>query len=334
MKDQRYRVGVTLTLADSSRVRGPRRPERRRSAEPPANRATRRRRLGGCWPPSPLLEFGLGAGAAAAAPDSMVWTARRPRGSATGSWKTGGVERSAVSSGVTLTLADSSRVRGPRRPERRRSAEPPANRATRRRRLGGCWPPSPLLEFGLGAGAAAAAPDSMVWTARRPRGSATGSWKTGGVERSAVSSGVTLTLADSSRVRGPRRPERRRSAEPPANRATRRRRLGGCWPPSPLLEFGLGAGAAAAAPDSMVWTARRPRGSATGSWKTGGVERSAVSSGVTLTLADSSRVRGPRRPERRRSAEPPANRATRRRRLGGCWPPSPLPSNKRKQGDC
>ena len=28
-----------------------------------------------CWPPSPLLEFGLGAGAAAAAPDSMVWSA-------------------------------------------------------------------------------------------------------------------------------------------------------------------------------------------------------------------------------------------------------------------
>ena len=29
----------------------------------------------GCWPPSPFLEFGLGAGAAAAAPDSMVWSA-------------------------------------------------------------------------------------------------------------------------------------------------------------------------------------------------------------------------------------------------------------------
>ena len=28
-----------------------------------------------CWPPSPFLEFGLGAGAAAAAPDSMVWSA-------------------------------------------------------------------------------------------------------------------------------------------------------------------------------------------------------------------------------------------------------------------
>ena len=28
-----------------------------------------------CWPPSPLLEFGLGAGAAAAAPDSLVWSA-------------------------------------------------------------------------------------------------------------------------------------------------------------------------------------------------------------------------------------------------------------------
>jgi hypothetical protein len=26
------------------------------------------------WPPSPFLEFGLGAGAAAAAPDSMVWS--------------------------------------------------------------------------------------------------------------------------------------------------------------------------------------------------------------------------------------------------------------------
>jgi len=36
--------------------------------EPPGRRC-------GCWPPSPLLEFGLGAGAAAAAPDSLVWSA-------------------------------------------------------------------------------------------------------------------------------------------------------------------------------------------------------------------------------------------------------------------
>ena len=33
---------------------------------------TRWRRRCGCWPRS---EFGLGAGAAAAAPDSMVWSA-------------------------------------------------------------------------------------------------------------------------------------------------------------------------------------------------------------------------------------------------------------------
>jgi hypothetical protein len=41
---------------------------RRRSAERSAIRPTR-------WPPSPFLEFGLGAGAAAAASDSMVWSA-------------------------------------------------------------------------------------------------------------------------------------------------------------------------------------------------------------------------------------------------------------------
>jgi hypothetical protein len=43
--------------------------------------------------------------------------------------------------------------------------------------------------------------------------------------------------------------------------------------------------------------------------------------GVNLYCADFPRVRGPER------------RATRWRRLGGGWPPSPT-SNNRKQGDC
>ena len=68
-----------------------------------------------------------------------------------------------------------------------------------------------------------------------------------------------------------------------------------------------------------------PRGSATGSTKTGGIERSAVLSGVNPARAESSCARGApsqrrrsaERPTTRWSAERPANRATRSRRLGG-----------------
>jgi len=46
------------------------------------------------WPPS---EFGLGAGAAAAAPDSMVWSAAPgERREVRGQPKTGGIERSGI----------------------------------------------------------------------------------------------------------------------------------------------------------------------------------------------------------------------------------------------
>jgi hypothetical protein len=41
-------------------------------AEALGYRKLERWRRCGCWPPSPFLEFQLGAGAAAAAPDSMV----------------------------------------------------------------------------------------------------------------------------------------------------------------------------------------------------------------------------------------------------------------------
>ena len=107
MKDQRFRVGVNLNGAHFPRARGG--VERRAPpADRPAragwaalrqflfreffldifpatlvSRATRNQtdplaplgRRCGCWPPSPFLEFGLRAGAAAAAPDSMMWSA-------------------------------------------------------------------------------------------------------------------------------------------------------------------------------------------------------------------------------------------------------------------
>ena len=79
--------------------------QRRRSAAPPTNSSTRRRRLGGGWPPSPFCFIEFGLGAGAAA----RWEAR-------GHPKTDGIERSGVSSGVALTRGESSRVRGPRRP--------------------------------------------------------------------------------------------------------------------------------------------------------------------------------------------------------------------------
>jgi hypothetical protein len=50
-----------------------------------------------CWPPSPLLEFGLGAGAAAAAPDSMEWSAAPgERSEVRGHRQTRGIETPAV----------------------------------------------------------------------------------------------------------------------------------------------------------------------------------------------------------------------------------------------
>ena len=103
LKDQRFRAGVYLNGAHFPRARA-----RRSRATRSVSRPTRSSRLGGaspisfsrvlfrdfpsdvgqhsdpqsdrpagaaCWPPSPLLEFGLGAGAAAAAPDSLVWSA-------------------------------------------------------------------------------------------------------------------------------------------------------------------------------------------------------------------------------------------------------------------
>ena len=70
----------------------------------------------------------------------------------------------------------------------------------------------------------------------------------------------------------------------------------------------LGARVGRRVGEQATWAVRRPSNSAASS----------------LLAPKSSRVRGPRRPERRRSAGLPANRATRRRRLGGCWPPSPV----------
>ena len=107
----------------------------------------------------------------------------------------------------------------------------------------------------------------------------------------------------------------------------------GCWPPSPFLEFGLGAGAAAAAPDSMVWWAAPASAAGYGvvansplataltlgrrllSLTTGGTERSAEKGGVNLYGADSSRAR-----ERRSRATRSASRPTRSSRLGGASP--------------
>ena len=151
----------------------------------------------------------------------------------------------------------------------------------------------------------------------------TGYRQTGGIERSALSCPVVLTRAESSCARGApsqrrrsaERPTFRWSAERPAIRPTRWRRLGGA---SAISFLGATSGAIDAA------AAGRALGG-TGYRQTGGIERSALSCPVILVRADSSCARGApsqrrrsaERPTFRWSAERPAIRPTRWRRLGG-----------------
>ena len=278
-----------------------------------------------CWPPSPLLEFGLGAGAAAAAPDSLVWSAAPGERSEVRGRLRYHPDRNSteLGGGVDLNGAYFPRARARAEPsDALRQQTDPLEPAGRRfanfffessfstvlfrdfpsdvgqqsdpqsdRPAGAaCWPPSPLLEFGLGAGAAAAAPDLLVWSAAPGERSEVRGRLRYHPDRNSteLGGGVDLNGAYFPRARARAEPsDALRQQTDPLEPAGRRfanfffessfstvlfrdfpsdvgqqsdpqsdRPAGAaCWPPSPLLEFGLGAGAAAAAPDLLVWSA-------------------------------------------------------------------------------
>ena len=82
----------------------------------------------GCWPPSPFLEFGLGAGAAAAAPDSMVWSAAPGERSEIRGLRQQPARNRTDTRAPSTLIAPNPRARAP-------PAEQPAIRATRSVRL-------------------------------------------------------------------------------------------------------------------------------------------------------------------------------------------------------
>ena len=344
---------VDLTRAESSCARGA--PSQRRrsaerptfnwSAERPAIRPTRWRRLGGASAIS-FLGRERSIDHAAAAGRALGGTGNR---------QTGGTERSGLSYPVDLTRAESSCARGAPSQRRRSaerptfnwSAERPAIRPTRWRRLGGASAIS-FLGRERSIDHAAAAGRALGGTGNR---------QTGGTERSGLSYPVDLTRAESSCARGAPSQRRRSaerptfnwSAERPAIRPTRWRRLGGASAIS-FLGRERSIDHAAAAGRALGGTGNR---------QTGGTERSGLSYPVDLTRAESSCARGAPSQRRRSaerptfnwSAERPAIRPTRWRRLGGASAISFLGrersidhaaaagraldlSNNRKQGDC
>ena len=243
-----------------------------------------------------FIEFGLGRTLELGRSRRSCWRGRAVR--LRGGSPKHGAERSGVSSGVTLSLADSSRVRGPRRPsavgqQRHPQTARPAGAAwaaVGRRRHGFV-----LLNSGWGnAGARAIAANAAGAAARFGYG----------VARQSMAlndQGFRAALPFLSPI--PRACEGRADPAPSVSSATHKQ----LDPPAPpgrrlaavaisFWELGIRVGGTLELGRSrrtlLAGRAVRLRG---GSPKHG-AERSGVSSGVTLSLANSSRVRGPRRP--------------------------------------